>query len=344
MKAIVLKGPKTPLVLETVPDPVPGAGEVVAKVLACGAGLTIHHARAGRMVLKKYPQILGHEITAEIVALGAGVTEVKIGDPVTAYFYLTCGHCYWCRINRETLCDNFGGYIGRETQGGYAEYIKLPARNCIKLPAGLDWRRYPAEAGVICDAIATPVKVIRRARVSPHDTVAVFGAGGGLGVHMTKVARWAHARKVIAVDVMASKFEACLKAGADATVDASDGRIVEQIMELTDGRGVDVAIDFVGKTEVLEAACAALGKGGRLVALAGQGTGFRIDREAQRKEAEITGSRYATRQEVIDALDLVARGEIWPMVTEKAPLEQAEAVHQRLDQGLITGRAALMIG
>ena len=80
------------------------------------------------------------------------------------------------------------------------------------------------------------------------------------------------------------------------------------------------------------------------MSLAGQGTGFRIDREAQRKEAEIMGSRYATRQEVIDALDLVARGEIWPMVTEKAPLEQAEAVHQRLDQGLITGRAALMIG
>jgi propanol-preferring alcohol dehydrogenase len=161
---------------------------------------------------------------------------------------------------------------------------------------------------------------------------------------MTKVARWAHARKVIAVDVMASKFETCLKAGADATVDASDGRITEQLMELTAGRGVDVAIDFVGKPEVLEAACAALGKGGRLVALAGQGTGFRIDREAQRKEAEIMGSRYATRQEVMDALDLVARGEIWPMVTEKVPLAQAEAVHQRLDKGLVTGRAALMIG
>ena len=344
MKAMVLKAPKTPLVLETVPDPVPGPGEVVAKVLACGAGLTIHHARAGRTVLKKYPQILGHEITAEIAALGAGVDELRIGDPVTAYFYLTCGRCHWCRINRETLCDNLGGYIGRETDGGYAEFIKLPARNCIKLPPGLDWRRHPAEVGVICDAIATPVKVIRKARVAPHDTVAVFGAGGGLGVHMTKVARWAHARKVIAVDVMASKFETCLKAGADATVDASEGRVAEQLLDLTDGRGVDVAIDFVGKPEVLEAACAALGKGGRLVALAGHGTGFRLDREAQRKEAEIMGSRYATRQEVIDALDLVARGEIWPMVTEKVPLEQAEAIHQRLDKGLVTGRAALMIG
>ena len=194
MKAMLLKATNTPLVLETVPDPVPGPGEAVARVLACGAGLTVHHARAGRLPLQ-YPRIIGHEITGEIVALGAGVTGLKTGDPVTAYFYLTCGQCYWCRINRETLCDNFGGYVGREIDGGYAEYIKLPAQNFMKLPPGLDWRGSPAEIGVICDAIATPVKVIRRARVTPFDTVAVFGAGGGLGVHMLMVARWARARR-----------------------------------------------------------------------------------------------------------------------------------------------------
>ncbi|MEK6593823.1 MAG: alcohol dehydrogenase catalytic domain-containing protein, partial [Pseudomonadota bacterium] len=217
MKAMLLKAANTPLIMETVPDPVPGPGEAVARVLACGAGLTIHHARAGRLKLD-YPRILGHEITGEIVATGAGVKALKAGDAVTAYFYLTCGECHWCRIDRATLCDNFGGYVGREIDGGYAEYIKLPAQNFIRLPEGMDWKRSPAEIGVICDAIATPLKVTRRARVMPHDTVAVFGAGGGLGVHMLMVARWARARKVIAVDVMASKFEACLKAGADATV------------------------------------------------------------------------------------------------------------------------------
>ena len=117
MKAMVLKAANAPLVLETVPDPVPGAGEAVARVLACGAGLTIHHARAGHVPVK-YPRILGHEITGEIVALGPGAEGLKIGDPVTAYFYLTCRHCKWCRINRETLCENFGGYVGRETDGG----------------------------------------------------------------------------------------------------------------------------------------------------------------------------------------------------------------------------------
>lgn len=344
MKAMVLKAKNVPLVLEAVPDPVPGPGEAVARVLACGAGLTIHHTRVGRVEVQ-YPRIIGHEITGEIVALGPGVTELKAGDPVTAYFYLTCGRCYYCRINRETLCENFGGYVGREVDGGYAEYIRLPARNFLKLPEGLDWRGRPAEVGVICDAVATPVKVIRKARLSPHDTVAVFGAGGGLGVHMTMVARWARARKVIAVDVRASKFETCLKAGADAVVDASEGRVAEQLLELTGGRGVDVAIDFVCANGTQQAAIAALARGGRLVVLAGHGQPFEVHSGSfLRRELELLGSRYATRQEVLDALELVARGELTPIVTEKVPLEQAEQLHQRLDRGLVAGRAAVVIG
>jgi D-arabinose 1-dehydrogenase-like Zn-dependent alcohol dehydrogenase len=339
---MVLKAKDAPFTLETVPDPVPGAGEAVAKVLACGAGLTVHHTRAGRNPVQ-YPRIVGHEITAEIVAVGAGVTQFKEGEAVTAYYYLNCGRCYWCRIDRETLCDNLAGHVGRDCDGGYAEYIKLPARNFIKLPPGLDWRKHPAEAGVTCDAIATPVKLVRRARIGYNDTVAVFGAGGGLGVHMLMVARWAHARKVIGVDVVASKFDACLKAGAHATVDASKGRVDEQLRELTGGKGVDVAIDFVCTAETTEAAIHSLNKGGRLMLLAGQGKGFHADRTIQRNELEVMGSRYATRQEVIDSLELVARGDIWPMVSIKVPLAQAETVHQQLDKGLVTGRAALMM-
>ena len=238
---MLLKAANTPLVLEEVPETVAGRGEAVARVLACGAGLTIHHARAGRIKVE-YPRILGHEIAAEIVDVGEGVTNLRVGDGVTAYFYLTCGECRWCRTNRETLCDSFRGYVGREVDGGYAEYIKLPASAFIPIPDGLDWRARPAEAGVICDAIATPLKVTRKARLMPTDIVAVFGAGGGLGVHMVQVARWAHARKVIAVDVASFKLEKCIEAGADAAVDASAGRIAEQLLELTGGKGIDVAI------------------------------------------------------------------------------------------------------
>ncbi|HYC47518.1 MAG TPA: zinc-binding dehydrogenase [Burkholderiales bacterium] len=343
MKAMVLKAAGSPLVLENVADPVPGPGEAVAKVLACGAGLTIHHARAGRIKVD-YPRILGHEITGEIVATGSGVVGLRPGDGVTAYFYLTCGECRWCRVNRETLCENFGGYVGREIDGGYAEYIKLPARSFMKFPEGLDWRGKPAEAAVICDAIATPLKVTRRARVSPTDTVAVFGAGGGLGLHMLQVARWAHACKVIGVDVMASKFEACVKAGADATIDATDGRVAEQLLEATGGRGVDVCIDFVCSRDTIETGFAALGKGGRLVMLGGHGAPFSArPGEMLRKEIELLGSRYATRQEVNESLELVARGELSAWVMEKVPLAQAESVHQKLDRSAITGRAVLMM-
>lgn len=344
MKAILLPGPGMPFTYETVPDPTPGPGEAVARILACGSGLTIHHARAGRLKLNHYPRIIGHEIAAEIVAVGAGVSEVKAGDGVTAYFYFNCGHCHWCRINRETLCENFGGYVGRESDGGYAEYIKLPARNFLKFPDGIDWRKNPAEAGVICDALATPVKVIRRARITPQDTVAVFGAGGGLGIHMLKVARWARAKKVIAVDKSAAKFEAAVKCGADITIDASAGRVAEQLLEATGGKGVDVAIDFVSNASTLEPALASLGKGGRLVTLGGSGKPFNVDpARVLRNEIEILGSRYATRQEVMDTLELVARGEFSALVTDKARLAEAEALHQRLEKELIVGRAALVM-
>ena len=163
-------------------------------------------------------------------------------------------------------------------------------------------------------------------------------------MHMLQVARWARARKVIAVDVMASKFEACLKAGADATVDASDGRVAEQLLAATGGKGIDVAIDFVCSASTLESAFASLGKGGRLVALGGHGAKFAATpAEMLRKEIELLGSRYATKQEVRESLELVARGDVWPIVSEKVPLAQAEAVHERLDKGLVTARAALMM-
>ena len=342
MKALVLKSPNSPFVLEDVPDPTPGPRDAVARVLACGSGLTIQHVKAGRAPVE-FPRIIGHEITGEIVAVGAEVSNVVVGDPVTAYFYLTCGHCKWCRIDRETLCENFGGFVGREVDGGYAEYLKLPAETFLNLPEGLDHKTHAAEIGVVTDAIATPVKVIRRARVQAGDTVAVIGAGGGLGIHMVMLARWAHAR-VIAVDTVADKFDACREAGADDVIDAARDNVTEALLELTSGRGIDVALDFVSSRSTLETATAALGRGGRLVTLGGSGQIFDAPaREMLNKELELIGSRYATKQEVLDSLDLVARGEVWPLVTEIGGLNEAEAIHERVEQGLVTGRAALRI-
>lgn len=349
MKALVLHEPGGPFVMEERPDPVAGVGEAVARIMACGMGLTIQHTRMGRGRRANFPIIIGHEITAEIVEVGGGVDpgELKVGDAVTCYFYITCGYCKWCRSNRPPLCANLKGNVGREIDGAYAEYMKAPASCFIRLPQGLDYKRYPGEVAVLCDAVATPYKVIRRARITPLDHVAVIGAGGGVGIHMVMMARWANAR-VIAVDVVDEKLDACREAGAHETVNAADGRMTEALRDLTDGNGVDVVVDFVSTAKTLTDGVKALGTGGRLVTLGGGGaaTPFEaLGRELLSKELEVMGSRYCTRQEVRDTLELAARGDVWPLVTEKCPFDAdaALAIHDRLETGDVLGRAALIL-
>ncbi len=342
MRAMLLKGPNQPFELVHMPDPVAGPGEAVARVLACGSGLTIQHLKAGRRTAA-FPLVLGHEITAEIVEVGSGVSGLAVGDAVTAYYYLNCGHCRYCLSGHEPLCSEGGGNIGRNCDGGYAEYIKLPAHLFLRLPPGLDHRKHPAQIGVVTDALATPYKVLRRARVKAGETVAVFGAGGGLGIHQIMFAKWAHAR-VIAVDVAADKFDACREAGADEVIDARDGRVAEALLDLTRGEGVDVAVDYVSATATLEAGARALARRGRLVTLGAAGQPFNLSStDILLKEQEILGSRYVTRSEILETLDLVARREVWPLVSVIRPLEDAEAVHDLVERGAVIGRAALLI-
>ena len=342
MKAMVLEAPNTPFILQNVPDPIAGPGEAVAKVYACGSGLTIQHFKAGRTPAI-FPRIIGHEICAEIVEVGGGVTNLSIGDIVTSYFYMNCGTCKYCLSNHEPLCENLGGYVGRECDGGYAEYIKLPSRWFIKLPDSLDWKNQPAQIGVAMDALATPYKVLRRARIRPGETVAVFGAGGGLGIHQVMLAKWAKA-KVIGVDTKRNKFDAIKEAGADNVVDASDTNVVEALMDLTNGKGVNVSIDYVSAQATLEAATNSLGKHGRMVTLGGAGETFKVNaKHLLANEIDVLGSRYVTPLEIAETYDLMARGDIWPIVTEIRPLEEAEAVHEMVENGEVIGRAALLI-
>jgi propanol-preferring alcohol dehydrogenase len=342
MKAMLLRGPNMPFELVDRPDPVAGPGEAVARVLTCGSGLTIQHAKAGRRRIA-FPRIIGHEITGEIVEVGTGVSRLSVGDGVTAYFYLNCGHCRWCLANFEPLCASGGGNVGLNCDGGYAEYIKLPAHIFIKLPEALDYKGHPAEIGVITDALATPYKVLRRARIQAGETVAVIGAGGGLGIHQLMMAKWARAR-VIGVEIAANKFDACRKAGADAVVDPRIGDFAEALLDLTRGEGVDVVIDYVSSNLTLEAGARALGRHGRLVTLGGAGQPFQASAiDMLNKELDLLGSRYVTRTDILEACDLVARGEVFPLVTDVRPLEEAEAVHARVERGEVIGRAAVRV-
>ena len=341
MKALILKGPKEPFIFEDVPDPIPQNGEAVAKVLACGSGLTIQHVKAGRTKVN-FPIIIGHEITAEIVDLRGDCGELKVGMPVTAYFYLTCGHCKWCKINRETLCDNFKGYIGRQINGGYAEYISLPAKNFIPIPLSIKYKENPIETGIISDAIATPLKVIKKARIGITDKVGVIGAGGGLGIHMLRMLNLYNI-ETVAIETKQIKEKSCRDSGASEFINPNSNSKKEVIEDFTNNCGLDVIIDFVSSKSSLETGTELLGNGGRLVTLGGSGEFFNIDSgNMLLKEIEIIGSRYCSKQEVIDSLNLVSRGLITPLVTEKVSPYQANDLHERIEKGNVIGRAGII--
>ena len=341
MKALILKGPNEPFIFEDVPDPIPQNGEAVAKILACGSGLTIQHVKAGRTKVN-FPIIIGHEITAEIIELRGDCGELKVGMPVTAYFYLTCGHCKWCKINRETLCNNFKGYIGRQINGGYAEYISLPAKNFIPIPLSINYKENPIETGIISDAIATPLKVIKKARIGITDKVGVIGAGGGLGIHMLRMLNLYNV-KTIAIETKQIKEKSCRDSGASEFINPNSNSKKEVIEDFTNNSGLDVVIDFVSSKSSLETGTELLGNGGRLVTLGGSGEFFNIDSgNMLLKEIEIIGSRYCSKQEVIDSLNLVSRGLITPLVTEKVSPYQANDLHERIEKGNVIGRAGII--
>jgi alcohol dehydrogenase, propanol-preferring len=167
MRALILKEPGGPLLLEDVPLPQPGPFEVLVRVRACGLGLTLVWNRNGRGsgdggAGDKLPRIIGHEIAGDVVECGAHVRNFQPEDRVNVYYYLTCGDCRWCNVGREDLCDSHTGYVGRQIDGGLAEYVKLPARNLCHIPAEVSYM----DAAITADAIATPVHVLReRAQV-----------------------------------------------------------------------------------------------------------------------------------------------------------------------------------
>ena len=341
MKALILKGPNEPFIFEDVPDPIPQNGEAVAKILACGSGLTIQHVKAGRTKVN-FPIIIGHEITAEIVDLRGDCGELKVGMPVTAYFYLTCGYCKWCKINRETLCNNFKGYIGRQINGGYAEYISLPAKNFIPIPLSINYKENPIETGIISDAIATPLKVIKKARIGITDKVGVIGAGGGLGIHMLRMLNLYNI-ETVAIETKQIKEKSCRDSGASEFINPNSNSKKEVIEDFTNNCGLDVVIDFVSSKSSLETGTELLGNGGRLVTLGGSGEFFNIDSgNMLLKEIEVIGSRYCSKQEVIDSLNLVSRGLITPLVTEKVSPYQANDLHERIEKGNVIGRAGII--
>ena len=341
MKAMVLHEFGKPLRLEERPIPQIAPDEVLIRVKACGTGLTLRWFRRGeRAGGGTLPRITGHEVGGIVEKAGSLVTECKPGDRVTVSFYLFCGYCKFCVTGHETLCENLRGHIGIDIDGGYAEYMKVPARNVVLIPDGVGF----AEAGITADAIATPWHVAReRARIKPNDNVLVVGAGGGVGIHMVQVAKVFGAR-VIGTDVSDDKLAVVKQFGADEVINVKGKNMAEEVKKLTGGRGVDSAIDFVGMKDTLEGAIGSLAVAGTLVVVGvWPGTKIEVNPRDLINEKVLTGNRYATRQEIREALELVRRGVVKPVLLNKFPLEEANKAHELIDGMKLTGRAALIV-
>jgi len=338
MRAQVLREWGDALGYEEVAVPEVGAGEAVVRVEACGVGLTVLNYMNGNQGRRAelLPRIPGHELVGRVVETGAGVTTPRVGERVMAYFYLACGGCDYCRLAHEPLCRNLRGNVGVARDGGYAEFCVLPAFNLLPVPAGVS----PVQASAIPDAIATPLHVSRRAGIGPGDRVMVMGAGGGVGVHMTQMARLFGAQ-VIGVDVGAAKLAAAREAGAGAGLDFTEADPRAALSAL--GEPVTVAVDLVGSPETLAFCLDVLDRRGRLVVLTtfpGVATAV-TPRRLVHDEISVLGSRYASRWEVSRAAELVAERRIRPVVSEVVPLERVGDLHTRLRARTLIGRGAI---
>lgn len=338
MKALVVKEFGGPLFLEDVPIPQPGPEDALIRVKACAVDQFDLTIRDGKFPTAKTPIILGHEIAGVVESVGANVDSVQPGDRVISTLYLTCGRCRYCLTGRETICADFKGYVGIHTPGAYAEYTTIPAVNLVKLPESISF----PEGSVIANAIGTPYHAFtKRARVQPGEHVIVTGAGGGVGAHAVQLAKMMGAF-VMAVDIGKEKLSFARELGADVVFDASSGDFSETTRDWTNGEGAEAVLELVG-TKTFESSLKSLSRGGRMV-IVGSHTGTELKASPQAmiaNEWEILGSRNVTKRELAEVVALVAAGRVKPIVTGIYPLEEAEAVHQKLRKQEVIGRVVL---
>ena len=241
MKAVVIERPET-VSIQDVPRPEPGRGEVVVQVAACGICGTDKHIFAGDF-LSRYPLIPGHEFSGTVADVGAGVQSVRPGDRVAVDPSLFCGECYYCSKLQGNHCLNWGA-IGDTTSGAFAELVKVPARNCYRLPDQLSFGE-----GALVEPLACVVWGQKRLQAQPGDSVLLLGAGP-MAVLWTQVLRHGNAAQIVVTDLHESRLALARRLGASATVQAGDGQ-ADRLHELQP-MGFDIVIDVTGIPAVLE--------------------------------------------------------------------------------------------
>jgi len=319
---MVLRAPKD-LVADEVARPAPdGAQDVLVRVTHSGICGTDFKIYTGAIPVS-YPRIMGHEMVGVVVGDGALRSDVRvIVDPE-----LYCGECFHCRIGQTHLCPN-GRLLGRDANGGFAEYVAAPRSHVYRLPDAIDSRTAP-----LVQVLTTCVHAQRQVAMFPGESVAVYGLGVTGQLHV-QLARARGARPVIGVTRSKEKRALAERLGADITI-PGDGDAVANVRDATEGRGADVVIETTGVLASVAASIAMARSGGRLLlfGIITAKEGALPFYDLYFKELTVAGTRVARAEDYPDSLGLVEKGlvRLDPLISDVLPLEQLKHAIGMLD-------------
>ena len=333
-------GDRDVLRLEHVPIPQPAPEEARLKVHACALNwLDVGIRRGPQFGAIPLPMTTGVDISGEVDAVGAKVSGWQAGDEATVYSLVTCGDCEFCRGGDVTVCPQHQ-IIGEHINGGLAEYVVVPARNLIRKPKNLNHievAALPVVAGTAWHMLITV------AGLSAGETVFIPGAGGGVASLGIQIAKYAGAR-VIASTSTADKSRKALELGADHVVNYHDEDWVEQVIDATDGRGVDVVQDNVGGKTWADS-LRTLARNGRMV-VCGSHSGRHFELaipQIYHRQLSILGANGATYSELVTVLNLADQGFLRPVIDTLLPLSQIHEGHRILEEHDHFGKVVMQI-
>jgi L-iditol 2-dehydrogenase len=327
MKALVNHGARQ-WTVEEWPEPKLRPGDVLVEVAACGICGTDVHAYRGLSEISggwPMPGVPGHEISGQVLAWGSDVQGFQIGDRVTVQPLLYCGRCEDCRAGRVNLCPNLE-FVGGSLQGGYAERTAVPARGLFKLPEKLDIRH-----ASMAETLATPVHAFNRNVSGLLRNVAVFGAGTQ-GLLSLQIAQLAGAQSVAITDVVARRLAIAQELGATLAFNAREQDPVEAILNMTGGRGVDLAIEAAGKAISRQQALRVVRPGGMAIFIALGAEQTAIDfMSFVPRELQIRGTQCYNDDDFAMAIELLASKavNVDPLLTGM-PLERGSDAFEML--------------
>lgn len=315
--------------VERVPVPEPGPGEARVAVRAAGLNHLDLWVRRGLPIHTTMPHVGGSDVAGVVDAVGGGVDGEWAGARVVVDPSLGCGACEWCLRGERPLCPRYR-IVGEHTDGGFAEFVVVPAANLHRLPDHFPFEKaaaLPVSYGTAWRAL------VSRARLRPGEDVLVIGASGGTASAAVQVARFAGAR-VFAVTSGPENAARVRALGADVVYDRLEDDWSAALHRDTEKRGVDVVVENVG-APTWEGSVRALARGGRLVTYgATAGPKVQLDlRVLFWKQLELVGTTMSSPAEFAAMLRAVLRGGIDLVVDSVVPLEEARAAHERLEAG-----------